>query len=657
MHVEHAISLDQLLQRAMMVKDEYGAPLVKTLMTKLFGCEKLMDIRADNIPQAYHLFDHISQLTGEQMTLAENVEMLLYKCPHTVWDTTGERNGRAGVADLGGSLMLTFSTMAELIAEQTKPAQPRKLDPNDYDDWLRKGAQLYAEHKGGLTGLCAWHDWSIGMEETPHFGQDISHLLVCWTSFKGGTPATVAAEDPTYELHAKIAGLEQLIEQQLKQIEDGNTKNDHLLNRLVKYESAAGVERVLKGTTSVSLTITPELEAELVKALSGQTSLMIVAPDHPKTFEEAWARFEAAGYSYGGGALENVRFGWQIAHGLTPKRGAADLAAVNAARAMLAPGQLEPVKVAACAECSVAVETLEGVEHYNMGCDACARRFDGDDSARIIKHVEPVAMPAVKLRGKAFPDECVATGQTCSYGPHGRNGERQCEYCGSAPSAYPQIERTTQEFPLVELCPGCGIPERAGGHEHYTLDCEACQVRQAAQEARAQGTPIHDLGDDVAKLIDALIAHEWSGDTAVTELGKKLEAAMKELLNGKPARSSKDDAPLLNDVVAVVQMLIDGEWAEHCTKSPHGRELEYVITKLHSDLNDAQEDSARLNALEARIKERGAAGVTFFHDAAYGGTFTYMHRHYRSAARQNLREVIDFERGIMPTLPEFKEPK
>jgi len=31
-------------------------------------------------------------------------------------------------------------------------------------------------------------------------------------------------------------------------------------------------------------------------------------------------------------------------------------------------------------------------------------------------------------------DECVATGQTCAYGPHGRHGETQCKYCGAKPS-------------------------------------------------------------------------------------------------------------------------------------------------------------------------------------------------------------------------------
>ncbi|WP_405124713.1 hypothetical protein ACEPMY_01295 [Ralstonia pseudosolanacearum] len=28
--------------------------------------------------------------------------------------------------------------------------------------------------------------------------------------------------------------------------------------------------------------------------------------------------------------------------------------------------------------------------------------------------------------------ECVASGQSCVFGPYGRHGERQCQYCGAA---------------------------------------------------------------------------------------------------------------------------------------------------------------------------------------------------------------------------------
>lgn len=37
------------------------------------------------------------------------------------------------------------------------------------------------------------------------------------------------------------------------------------------------------------------------------------------TFGQAWAEFEKAGYCYGDDALEQVRFGWEIAHGKRPR--------------------------------------------------------------------------------------------------------------------------------------------------------------------------------------------------------------------------------------------------------------------------------------------------------------------------------------------------
>lgn len=44
----------------------------------------------------------------------------------------------------------------------------------------------------------------------------------------------------------------------------------------------------------------------------------------------------------------------------------------------------------------------------------------------------PAAMRLPPLPAADF-DECVASGQSCSYGPHGPKGERQCCYCGAEP--------------------------------------------------------------------------------------------------------------------------------------------------------------------------------------------------------------------------------
>lgn len=36
----------------------------------------------------------------------------------------------------------------------------------------------------------------------------------------------------------------------------------------------------------------------------------------PLTFKEVWKRMEAKGYKYGREPLANVRFGWELAHGM-----------------------------------------------------------------------------------------------------------------------------------------------------------------------------------------------------------------------------------------------------------------------------------------------------------------------------------------------------
>lgn len=47
--------------------------------------------------------------------------------------------------------------------------------------------------------------------------------------------------------------------------------------------------------------------------------------------------------------------------------------------------------------------------------------------------VVPLLIPSMSLLASPVPEECVATGQSCLYGPHGPHGEHQCRYCGSTP--------------------------------------------------------------------------------------------------------------------------------------------------------------------------------------------------------------------------------
>lgn len=59
-------------------------------------------------------------------------------------------------------------------------------------------------------------------------------------------------------------------------------------------------------------------------------------------------------------------------------------------------------------------------------------------------------------RRKAFLDnECSATGQTCSMGPHGPNGEIQCQYCGRQSvmetADFSEIERRVMAHPELGM--------------------------------------------------------------------------------------------------------------------------------------------------------------------------------------------------------------
>lgn len=48
------------------------------------------------------------------------------------------------------------------------------------------------------------------------------------------------------------------------------------------------------------------------------------------------------------------------------------------------------------------------------------------------------------------PDECAATGMSCSYTPHGLNKEMQCEYCGAAPTPSATESTIERNWKFVE---------------------------------------------------------------------------------------------------------------------------------------------------------------------------------------------------------------
>lgn len=61
--------------------------------------------------------------------------------------------------------------------------------------------------------------------------------------------------------------------------------------------------------------------------------------------------------------------------------------------------------------------------------EALRQHFTGNDldSQQVNKSLSTGSRPA-----SVIPDECAATGQSCSYRPDGPNGESQCQYCGKS---------------------------------------------------------------------------------------------------------------------------------------------------------------------------------------------------------------------------------
>lgn len=75
------------------------------------------------------------------------------------------------------------------------------------------------------------------------------------------------------------------------------------------------------------------------------------------------------------------------------------------------------------------VKTSQKSEHGRTLAEALRAHFPGADeeSQQINKSLSTGSRPV-----SVIPDECAATGQSCSYRPDGPNGESQCQYCGKS---------------------------------------------------------------------------------------------------------------------------------------------------------------------------------------------------------------------------------
>lgn len=101
-----------------------------------------------------------------------------------------------------------------------------------------------------------------------------------------------------------------------------------------------------------------------------------------------------------------------------------------------------------CARCNA--EQIEGTWQAHGANDSMRHPEESDliggetDMPGKAEQAEaPSANDIWALRNLASPvqdrpwDECVASGQSCEYGPHGQNGEQQCRYCGNEPATQP----------------------------------------------------------------------------------------------------------------------------------------------------------------------------------------------------------------------------
>lgn len=81
------------------------------------------------------------------------------------------------------------------------------------------------------------------------------------------------------------------------------------------------------------------------------------------------------------------------------------------------------------------------------------------------------------------------------------------------------------------------------------------------------------------------VAYRWEGKSS----GNICYDGIKPLgVIGQPLYTEPRPAVLEKDIENILQLLADGEWAEHCTKSSLGKKLEEAITELHNEISGGE---------------------------------------------------------------------
>ncbi|KWZ53340.1 hypothetical protein WK57_30595 [Burkholderia ubonensis] len=159
-------------------------------------------------------------------------------------------------------------------------------------------------------------------------------------------------------------------------------------------------------------------------------------------------------------------------------------------------------------------------------CDA-ARGWPTYAEVRPIydKLLADAPQPAQADASRTIPDECVASGASCSYAPEGRHGEMQCRYCGKAQADAPAgagsgdaIARSKRILALVD-----------DYHEKPTADSRMAlrKALMAEFESTAPAARVASLTDEQILLI---ASQTLDADTAPPP--REVVKFARDLLNG-----------------------------------------------------------------------------------------------------------------------------
>lgn len=127
-------------------------------------------------------------------------------------------------------------------------------------------------------------------------------------------------------------------------------------------------------------------------------------------------------------------------------------------------------------------------------------------------------------------DECVASGQSCSYAAEGPKGEMQCRYCGKEQAECDARKQGTAGGNAPADCdwPGCGCDERANKvieslleqHNVATTFAQRDVLRERAEQVTREGFDVaHDDAHRPGELVGAATAYALAANDELSNRG------------------------------------------------------------------------------------------------------------------------------------------